>query len=179
MWGLCVSGMGSLRTWGPRDVPFISLSMSPVPRDCWVNQGLLSWPFDAASSLAGFVHQEEEEVTPQVPSKTPVHGQCWAGLQGTRVGKESPPIMRAPLLSGSQCLFCPLGVGSDLFPSGRAEPPLTCCLDYPFPTQAPQELWTPQGRGLGIPTAPTNDNSVAHGPTWFQEWVTIPPRPPI
>ncbi|EQB77033.1 hypothetical protein CB1_000145017 [Camelus ferus] len=31
------------------------------------------------------------------------------------------------------------------------------------------ELWTPQGRGLGIPTAPTNDNSVAHGPTWFQE----------
>lgn len=52
------------------------LSMSHVPRDCWVNWGLFSWPFDVAPSLAGFIHQEEEEVTPQLPPKPPAHGSC-------------------------------------------------------------------------------------------------------
>nr|XP_014587136.1 uncharacterized protein C3orf18 homolog isoform X3 [Equus caballus] len=77
---VCVSGVRFLRTWGATVLLFISLRKSPVLGDCWVKQSLLSWPFDAAHSLAGFVHQEEEEVTPQLPLQTPAHGQsqgCW------------------------------------------------------------------------------------------------------
>lgn len=89
--------MGTLRTWG--SMPLFSLHMSPIPRAFWVSQGFLSSPSDTALSLTGFVHQEEEEVIPQLPSKAPTYGQWWAML-GRGHGLErrkSPTTTSAPL----------------------------------------------------------------------------------
>lgn len=86
---MCVPGRES-----PEDMGIVSLRMSPV---LLANQGLRSQSFDAALSLAGFVHQEEEEVTPQLPPKTPACWQCWAGLPEIWVGKESPANTGTPL----------------------------------------------------------------------------------
>lgn len=149
---VCVSGVRFLRTWGATVLLFISLRKSPVLGDCWVKQSLLSWPFDAAHSLAGFVHQEEEEVTPQLPLQTPAHGQsqgCW--------WERTVPHHQGPL--PGQGLFCPLWVGDDHFPLGRAEPHLPHCpeltaTNFPPPTQASWGLWITQDPSLGSPRAP-------------------------
>lgn len=79
-------------------MPLFSLHMSPIPRAFWVSQGFLSSPSDTAPSLTGFVHQEEEEVIPQLPSKAPTYGQCWAMLgRGHGWERRKSPLPQAPL----------------------------------------------------------------------------------
>lgn len=49
----------------PRFIPY----SSPTMRACWVHGDLLPSPSDALPSLAGFIHQEEEEVIAQTALK--------------------------------------------------------------------------------------------------------------
>lgn len=55
---------GTLRVWGPTSVLLFILYSSPTMMACWIGGDCLPSPSDAVPSLAGFIHQEEEEVTP-------------------------------------------------------------------------------------------------------------------
>nr|XP_011737772.1 uncharacterized protein C3orf18 homolog isoform X1 [Macaca nemestrina] len=68
----------------------------PIQKGCWVPQGLLSLPFDAAPSLAGFVHQEEEEENLKALSMVVCYGSaCQQARPGGLLGGEGPALSPA------------------------------------------------------------------------------------
>lgn len=70
---------------GPTRVPLFILYSCPTTRECWAGGNLRFSPSDAVPSLAGFIHQEEEEVIPQSALAC---RRGWAGIQGIQVEKE-------------------------------------------------------------------------------------------
>lgn len=68
--------------WGPTSVPLFILYGSPIMRTWWVGGDLCFSLSDAVPSLAGFIHQEEEEVIPQMVPEAVAHRKGWARVQG-------------------------------------------------------------------------------------------------
>lgn len=81
---MCVSlGGKHLEDLETHGSPVHRPQLVPCLKELPVNRGLLARPSDTAPSLAGFVHQEEEEVTPQLP--------CGAGPQDVGWEERAPP----------------------------------------------------------------------------------------
>ena len=87
------NGVGGRCPWdgvtedrGPRGLPFISLRVSPVLRTAGLIRASFPGHLMLPPSLAGFVHQEEEEVTPRLPPRLKPVG-C-AGLDSRDTGWE-------------------------------------------------------------------------------------------
>lgn len=68
--------------WGPTSVPLFILYGSPIKRTYLVGGDLRFSLSDAVPSLAGFIHQEEEEVIPQMVSEALAYRKGWARVQG-------------------------------------------------------------------------------------------------
>lgn len=177
MQDVCVPGRESPEDMGTHTSPHRQPQDVPCPKGLLTSQGLHSQPFDTAPSLAGFIHQEEEEVTPQLPPKTPACWQCWAGLQETWVGKESPSNIGAPLPGqGVRSSSAHSWLGMNTFPPGVLSHPCPNTLSSrsltPLPCLARRGCGSHKALAYAVPMDPTDDASMGRGPVWSQEWVT-------